>query len=101
MWPSSLLSEIAMERLARHKHRYPYEHLSYAGAGHVFGMPPYLPATVTKGRHPATGAVYVTGGNPKGNAVAAADAWARILRFLADSFGPPARAEPTLAGLSR
>jgi dienelactone hydrolase len=85
--PSGPLSEVAMERLAGHKHTYPYEHVSYQGAGHVFGMPPYLPATVTKARHPHTGAVYLAGGNPKDNAFAAADSWARILRFLEESFG--------------
>ena len=85
--PSGPLSEVAMERLAGQKHPYPYEHVSYRGAGHVFGMPPYLPATVTKARHPHTGAVYLAGGNPKDNAFAAADSWARILRFLEESFG--------------
>jgi dienelactone hydrolase len=89
IWPSSLLSEIAMERLARHNHPYPYQHVSYPRAGHVFGIPPYLLATVTKGRHPQTGAVYLTGGNPKDNAFAAADSWLRILRFLEESFGRP------------
>jgi dienelactone hydrolase len=88
IWPSGLLSEIAMERLASHRHSYPDEHVSYEGAGHVW-LPPYLPATVTKGRHPQTGAVYLTGGNPKDNAFAAADSWARILRLLEDSLGRP------------
>ena len=76
-----------MEHLTRHKHPYPYEHVSYPGAGHVFAMRPYQPATVTNGRHPATGAVYLVGGNAKDNAFAAADSWARILRFLEESFG--------------
>ena len=86
---STVLSEVAMEHLTRHKHPYPYEHVSYPGAGHVFAMRPYQPATVTKGRHPATGAVYLVGGNPKDNALAAADSWARILRFLEEGFGRP------------
>ncbi len=97
IWPSSLLSEVAMERLTRHKHPYPYEHVGYPGAGHVFGIPPYLPATVTKGRHPQTGAVYLTGGNPKGNAFAAADSWFRILAFLEERFGCAVRSDPLLA----
>ena len=88
--PSGALSEVAMERLARHKHPYPYEHVSYPGAGHVFGLPPYLPATLTKARHPQTGAVYLAGGNPKDNALAAADSWSRILRFLGESLGTSA-----------
>ncbi len=88
--PCGPLSEIAMERLAGHKHPYPYEHVSYPGAGHIFGMPPYLPATVTKGRHPQTGAVYLAGGNARDNAFAAIDSWARILSFLGESLGTSA-----------
>jgi dienelactone hydrolase len=88
-FPSALSSEAARERLARHKHPYPYEHVSYAGAGHVFGMMlPYLPSTITKGHHPASGDTYVVGGNSRDNAFAAADSWARILRFLGESLGP-------------
>ena len=88
--PSGPLSEVDMERLAGHKHPYPYEHVSYPWAGHVFGLPPYLPATLTKARHPQTGAVYLAGGNPKDNAFAAADSWSRILRFLGESLGTSA-----------
>ncbi len=95
--PSAQLSEIAMERLARHKHPYPYEHVSYQGAGHMFGMPPFLPATVTEGRHPQTGGVYLAGGTPKDNAVASADSWSRILKFLDESFGRPLRSGSPLA----
>ena len=87
-FPSALSSEAARERLARHKYPHRYEHVSYPGAGHIFGMP-YLPTTVTTGRHPVAGGVYVVGGNPKDNAFAAADSWARILRFLEESFGRP------------
>jgi dienelactone hydrolase len=86
--PSGPLSEIAIERFAGHKHPYPYEHVSYPGAGHIFGMP-YQPATVSKGRHPQAGGVYLAGGNAKDNAFAAADSWARILRFLEESLGHP------------
>jgi dienelactone hydrolase len=95
--PSGPLSEVAMERLAGHNHPYPYEHVSYPGAGHVFGMPPYLPATVTKARHPQTGGVYLAGGNPKDNAFASADSWSRIQKFLDESFDRPLRSGSLLA----
>jgi uncharacterized protein len=39
LWPSSRLSEIAMERLRRYEHPFPYEHLRYEGAGHLIGTP--------------------------------------------------------------
>jgi dienelactone hydrolase len=100
-FPSALSSEAVRERLASHKHRYPYEHVSYPGAGHVFPMMlPYLPSTITKGRHPATGDTYVVGGNPKDNAFAAADSWARILRFLGESLGTCAQ-RPQSSGSGR
>jgi bile acid acyltransferase/acyl-CoA thioester hydrolase-like protein len=51
-------------------------------------MLPYLPSTITKGRHPASGDTYVVGGNPNADAFAAADSWARIPRFLGESLGP-------------
>jgi dienelactone hydrolase len=85
-FPSTPSSEAVIDRLARHKHPYRYEHVSYPGAGHVFGLTlPYLPSTITKGRHPASGDTYLVGGNPKDNAFAAADSWARILRFLGET----------------
>jgi len=83
---SPVLSEVAIERLARSKHPYPYEHICYQGAGHVFGMP-YQPATVTRAHHPVAGGIYLAGGNPRDNAFAAADSWNRILRFLERSLG--------------
>ena len=86
-FPSALSAASAIERLARHRHPYPYEHVAYPGAGHLFLGMANQPATVTKGRHPATGAVYLTGGNAKDNAFAAADSWRRVLAFLEESFG--------------
>ena len=81
IWPSTELSEIAIVRLKKYDHPYPYEHLSYEGAGHSI-MLPYWPSTVNPAIHPVTGEKMVYGGTAKGNAYASADAWAHVLEFL-------------------
>jgi dienelactone hydrolase len=81
MWPSPVLAEIAMKRLAAHHHPYDYRHLSYPGAGHLIG-PPGLPATVRASLHPLAGRSLAFGGNPKDNAAAAADSWPKVLAFF-------------------
>jgi len=87
MWPSPVLAEIAMSRLARHHHRFSYRHLSYPGAGHIIG-PPGLPATVLASLHPLAGRALAFGGNPKDNAAAAADAWPKVLAFFREALAP-------------
>lgn len=84
MWPSPVLAEIAMKRLARHQHRFPYTHLSYPGAGHIIGQPG-LPATVSASLHPLAGRSLAFGGNPKDNAAAAADSWPQVLALFRDA----------------
>jgi len=84
MWPSPVLADIAMKRLARHHHRYPYTHLSYPGAGHIIGQPG-LPATVTAALHPLAGRSLAYGGHAKDNAAAAADSWPKVLAFFRDA----------------
>ncbi len=81
MWPSPTLAEIAMRRLAAHRHPHAYEHLSYPGAGHVIG-PPGLPATLTAIYHRLAGRRMAFGGNPPDNAAAAADSWPRVIEFF-------------------
>ncbi len=81
MWPSSLYSEMVMERLAEHQHPYPDEHLAYEGTGHVIGQP-WQPTTVTASTHPVTKTLFAYGGEPKASAHARADAWPKILDFL-------------------
>lgn len=86
MWPSTVLSDIAIQRLAKHKHSFPYEHKTYEAAGHAFGFP-YLPTTVTSARHPLSNRVFALGGSAAANARAAKDAWSRTLQFLGASLG--------------
>lgn len=72
IWPSTQLSQVAMEHLRPFEHPYHDELHHYPDAGHGI-QPPYLPAT------PGT---YYYGGDPAGNAVANEDSWRRILRML-------------------
>jgi dienelactone hydrolase len=81
MWPSSLLSELAVARLAGVEHAPIYKHLAFAEAGHRFVLP-NLPGTVTSGRHPADGQIYEYGGTPLGNATAAGLAHRAMIHWL-------------------
>ena len=39
LWPSSLMADHVMKRLADHRHPFPFEHLKYVGAGHAITRP--------------------------------------------------------------
>jgi dienelactone hydrolase len=82
MWPSAVLSEIAMRRLERHRFPHPYRHLSYDGAGHAITFP-YTPSTITEIFHPVARSLMAFGGTPNGTAAAKADSWREVLKFLA------------------
>jgi dienelactone hydrolase len=82
MWPSALLSELAVARLAKHRYPLSYRHQAFPDAGHRFVFPT-LPATVTGGRHPADHQVYEYGGTPQGNARAGRAAHRDMLDWLA------------------
>jgi len=81
MWPSSQLSEIAIQRLIKHNHPYRYEHLSYPNAGHAIGIP-NLSTVLKTILPPIDGRIYALGGNPESNAFAASDSWCKLLMFL-------------------
>ncbi len=72
IWPSTQLSQVAMDRLRRSERPYHDEFRPYPDAGHGI-QPPYLPAT------PGT---YYYGGDLKGNALANEDSWRRVLGML-------------------
>lgn len=71
IWPSTLLSQLAFNRLREHGHPYPDEFHHYPNAGHLI-QPPYVPT--------AQG-LYRFGGTQQGMA-ADADSWPRVLRML-------------------
>jgi len=77
LWPSSVLAQMVMERLRRHRHPFPDQHLTYKLAGHLIGKA-YLPAGSTL----VAGGRLETGGTPEGNSRAQDDSWPRVLKFL-------------------
>jgi len=83
VWPSSRLSQMAVERLASHKHPFPYQHLSYNDAGHGLGLP-YRPTMVNQLYEPPS-MILPFGGSPEENARACEDAWSHVLEFFEES----------------
>lgn len=81
MWASVAQSEIAMARLRRAKHPYPFDHLIYAGAGH-FVTQPYVPLLRRSSHSAADEVDYAAGGTAAADAHAAADSWPKVLEFL-------------------
>ncbi len=75
MWPSTLLSEMVIERLEAHDHPFPYEHLRYEGAGHMIIMPNSEPEGPQMER-------FKVGGSKEANEFANKDSWLKVLSFL-------------------
>lgn len=83
IWPSTALSEIAMQRLEKHDHPYPYKHLAYENAGHIISVPTQ-PTTYWDAFEVMPGVTLDAGGTAPGNAHAAADSWPHVLNVLAE-----------------
>lgn len=92
IWPCSEMSDLAIERMHRHRFSFPVEHARYEGAGHAILVPPYFvgpvenpwpadsyhrPFWMESGSPPLQ-----MGGTPDGNRLARIDAWPRTVRFL-------------------
>lgn len=86
VWPSTELSELALERFKRQGFRHPVKHLAYAGAGHSIAWP-NGPTTMLKSKHPVSGEEMDMGGTPEGTARARQDSWPRMLEFLSGALG--------------
>jgi dienelactone hydrolase len=84
-WPTTRLSAIAEERLARHNHPFSFRHLHYQRAGHGIIPPPYGPTTMLVA--PLPGGSMQMGGTPQANAAARVDAWRQTLAFLTEHLG--------------
>jgi dienelactone hydrolase len=76
LWPATAMAEMVMRRLDAHRFPFHHEHLAYADAGHGLSLP-YLPTT-TINRGPI-----LMGGSPEATATGNADAWPKVLAFLA------------------
>src|SRR5689334_537266 len=81
MWPSRLMAERIMRRLADHHFAWPYRHLRYPDAGHLIGLP-WQPTTVNSRRHLTVDATFAYGGTPARQAHANADSWEHVLESL-------------------
>ena len=84
LWPSTRLSEVAMERLRVYDHPFPYEHLRYEDAGHMIGVP----GTGPNGNQISS---FNVGGSARTNNFASADSWPKVLNFLANNLRPVER----------
>ena len=85
MWPSLNLADLAVQRMIAHDFAHPYEHVSYAGAGHFIRFP-YSP-TINEIFHPLTKQMMALGGTPQANHIANLDSWRRCLSFLKKFLG--------------
>ncbi len=74
VWPSTRLSEMAIERLKANDHPFPHEHLRYEGAGHMI-LPPGL------GRF-STPRFLEMGGTSEADRRATEDSGKKVLAFL-------------------
>ena len=79
VWPSAMMAGRIMARLRKAGHPYADRARTYLGVGHAIPYA-YLP---TNGRWSRL--AIAVGGSPEGMARAQADAWPRLLRFLADA----------------
>lgn len=84
LWPSTELTEFAVERFKQQGFRHRVEHLAYAGAGHSIAWP-NGPTTMLRSKHPVSGEEMDMGGTPEGTARARRDSWPKMLRFLRDA----------------
>jgi pimeloyl-ACP methyl ester carboxylesterase len=78
VWPSTLFSEIVINRLQTNNHPFVFEHLAFPGAGHRISNP-YLPTTLGRGGW------LLMGGDAEGAALANEVYWPRMLEFLRTS----------------
>ena len=81
LWPSTELTEFAVQRFRQKDFPFHFEHLSYPSAGHSIAWP-NAPATMLKSKHPVSGEDMDMGGTPEGTAHARQDSWPRVLAFL-------------------
>jgi dienelactone hydrolase len=81
LWPSTELTEFAVQRFKQQGFRRRVEHLAYASAGHSIAWP-NAPTTMLKSKHPVSGEAMDMGGTPEGTARARRESWPRMLAFL-------------------
>jgi dienelactone hydrolase len=85
IWPSTLMSKLAIKRLANASHPFRYEHISFRGAGHLIG--PGSDPGLMEAKHP-TGMIIAFGGSKEANRAAQKQAWSKVMEFLAADIRP-------------
>jgi dienelactone hydrolase len=91
LWPSSMLSDLIVARLAQHQYAYPYRHLKYPGTGHLMTIP-YQPTTTNTGGMAAFRMEF--GGDARTQAAAIRDSWTQILEFFEEHLRPAVGRRP-------
>jgi dienelactone hydrolase len=81
MWPSAEMCDKIIERLKKHNHPFPFEHLRYDGAGHGI-VNAFIPL-----KNSIVAGNFALGGTVEANARAVADSRPKMLKFLADGIG--------------
>jgi acetyl esterase/lipase len=82
VWPSDILSQIAIDRLRAQDHPRSYQLLSYDQGGHMLVPYPYYPTTMRQFYLPTVNIWEGLGGTAEGAAKAAEDSWPRVVEFL-------------------
>jgi pimeloyl-ACP methyl ester carboxylesterase len=77
LWPSDSMAQLAMDRLHRHSHPFPDQHVSFENTGHWLPSS-YVPTAGLKG--PMSEQI---GGTPAGTAAAQREWWSKVLELLA------------------
>lgn len=88
LWPSEAFARAIEERLCAHRFAYEHQVQLYVGSGHNVGVIPHIPMG-TSVLHPISRTVIDLGGTRAADAFARADAWPKLLSFLARSGRPP------------
>jgi dienelactone hydrolase len=77
LWPSAVMGEQIMARLAQAKVGFARQHLSYENAGHASFGKPAAPGVV-----PPPAVIAASGGTADGNQAARLDSWPKMMTFL-------------------
>ena len=80
-WPSSLYSQMVVERLKQHGYTHEVQWVDTPDAGHSIVFP-YIPTTQLIYTHPVSKRVSTSGGRPDANAASDAASWSAIKAFL-------------------
>lgn len=93
-WPTDYHCDVVEETLADSGFAHPFRRLRFVGAGHAI-LFPYVPTTEIERRHPMSGVLATSGGQPHANAVANEQTWPGVLGFLQEAIAHEAARERT------